>query len=81
VTVHGFGRADGDFVGVFAKHLPDRTGFLNIARQRGSAVSVDVVYILGLQARIAQGIAYRARLSVCIRFGDVLRIGTGVVTG
>src|SRR5674476_1024000 len=71
MPVHRLGRADRNIGSMCAEHLPDRFGFFDVACQSCWAVGIDVVDVLRLQLRIAQGVQYGARLPGGIRFGDV----------
>src|SRR6266404_2157186 len=46
MACHRFGRTDGDFVGVLAKHLLDRARLAYVADVRGSRMGVDIVNLI-----------------------------------
>ena len=58
VTSHGFGRADVEFIGMFAKYALDCLRFGNVPQWSRSTVYVDVVNFVGIHLGIGQGHAH-----------------------
>ncbi len=79
VADHGLGRADRHLIGVLAEDLLDGHGLGGVVEGGAGAVGVDVVHLLGRNARIGQGLTHGQdgppRLGV--GRGHVVSIGVG----
>src|SRR5438132_1944355 len=80
---HRFGRTDGDFVGVLAKHLLDRTRLAYVADVCGSRMGVDIVNLIRRYPGMLQRTLHCARRALAIRWrrSHMIRIGREAVSG
>ena len=74
---HALGAADRQLAGVVAEDLLDRLGLRRVAQLRAGAVGVDVLNVLRVDLRVAQGHAHGHRRSRSgrMRRGDVVGVG------
>ena len=72
VAGHGLGRADHQLVfGVSAESGLDGVGFVQVAQRRGCAVRVEIIDLIGVDARIFQGHRHGAARAVHVGRGHV----------
>ncbi|KAF5029068.1 hypothetical protein DSECCO2_652490 [anaerobic digester metagenome] len=76
VTGHGLVGRDADVLGVVAEHLLDGLGFAQVVEVRRGGVGVDVVHVLGADARLVDGGAHGLRhaQAVFVRGGHVVGV-------
>ena len=55
VTCHGFCGADQGFLGMIAQGRLDGIGFVDVAQRRRSAVRIQVIHLISIDAGIAHG--------------------------
>ena len=63
---HRLGRTDRQLVGLLAEYPLHRTGLSFVASQSRGAVGVDVLHLIGVKARVAQGIGHATGRTIAI---------------
>ena len=74
VSGHGFGGIDREFAGSIAEGEFDGVGFVFVAQRGGSAMRVDVLHGVGIDAGIFQGILDAAFGAVSVGRGHVVGV-------
>src|SRR3989442_15508121 len=79
---HGLGGTDGELLRMVAEGAFDRDGFSRIAERRRRSVRVDVTDLLGIDLRVAEGIANygEGALAARGRGRDVVRTAAHAIT-